>query len=173
MQARQEEEREKLFERLRGYIRQGRLDELEAALREGFPAGYRSEKFPDWSLLECACAAGSPRALFILLKHGLDVNSVDSKGCSALHYSCKFGNVPCAKVLIIAGADAGMADKEGNTPIDLVADEKAKEEIRGWLILEKERGLARRGAGGDGEDASAPDFDYSLSLYADEFFCCL
>lgn len=64
-------------------------------------------------------AAKNPQAhevIRLLLQAGIDVNTQDRFGMTALHLAAKHGNLPCVKQLIEAGAGTRIYDAFGNTP---------------------------------------------------------
>jgi ankyrin repeat protein len=52
-----------------------------------------------------------------LIAKGVDVNTVDEYGHTALWYAAHEGNVECSTALLDANADADKADNEGYTPL--------------------------------------------------------
>lgn len=53
------------------------------------------------------------------LEKGADVNAVDVNGGSALHWAVGGNKPEIAELLLARGADAGVADGAGQTPLDL------------------------------------------------------
>ena len=77
-------------------------------------------------------ATGSPKILKELLAHGADVSSRDSEGETALLWAVRAAKLESVHLLIKAGADLNVMDKEGRTPQSLAAtwgkfDSKKKE----------------------------------------------
>jgi ankyrin repeat protein len=54
------------------------------------------------------------------LAEGYDVNDADETGFTPLHSACFQCSYDAAKVLLEAGASAGLQDKWGNTPLSYV-----------------------------------------------------
>ena len=59
-----------------------------------------------------------------LLKRNVDVNAVNNKGWTALHYAAKFGLVNVTKLLLHYGADPTVRTNEGDTYTYLARHEK-------------------------------------------------
>jgi ankyrin repeat protein len=68
------------------------------------------------SPLHVACQFGNP-ALIQLLVPLSNVNEADGKGNTALHISCRGGNVPLTNYLLSQRANVNAKDREGNTPL--------------------------------------------------------
>jgi len=58
-----------------------------------------------------------------LLQAKAAVNTVDSRGETALHAAASLGSVRLVRVLLGAEADVTIKDKEGNTPADTAAEQ--------------------------------------------------
>jgi ankyrin repeat protein len=48
-----------------------------------------------------------------------DVNTLDKRGCSPLHYAAKNGNLEMVKWLLERGADPNLVGSHGNTPVHM------------------------------------------------------
>lgn len=83
--------------------------------------------------LRKAIRQGNHTQAAILLEKNIDVNAVDEKGWSALHYACKNGMVDTARLLIKSGARVDGYEHT-QTPLSL-ALEKRSEELT-LLLLE-------------------------------------
>lgn len=69
-----------------------------------------------------AAARNDVKSGCYLIKEGAIVNCQDADNlCTALHVACSYGNVAVAEVLIRAGADMDMRNKDGKRPTDLAA----------------------------------------------------
>ena len=53
----------------------------------------------------------------------LDINAADNYKNTALHIACEEGNPEVVKLLLNAGADRSMQNKEEKTPVDLAKPE--------------------------------------------------
>lgn len=70
--------------------------------------------------LHLAAHNGNADLVKLLLEQkGMDVNGVDDFGRSALHHACLREKDDAAKILLAAGADADLYDKNGFTPLQL------------------------------------------------------
>ena len=65
-------------------------------------------------------AVGSPRLVAALLKSGVKVNVADGSGQTPLHWAVRETNVASVKLLLEAGADPHIKDREGLTPLSQV-----------------------------------------------------
>ncbi len=96
------------------------------------------------ALCRAAQSADTQKLTSLLLHLSDKVNMSASKtqGCTALHYACAKAQVPCARVLIISGADVTIRNKKGKTPLDLMknpAEAKALEEMYFTLTASKNK----------------------------------
>ena len=53
----------------------------------------------------------------IMVESGLDVNSQDKKGWSALHFAAQENSIAAVKTLLDCGAKTEVTDSFGNTPL--------------------------------------------------------
>ena len=65
-----------------------------------------------------------------LLDDGVDVNSFDDDGNTALHLATLNGNIEIVKALLLSGANLNAANNDGNTVLDLAFTGKNIEVIR-------------------------------------------
>jgi catalase (peroxidase I) len=56
---------------------------------------------------------------FLLADAKINPNAKDGKGDTALHDAARFGHVEIVKILLKGGADATIANKAGQTPVDI------------------------------------------------------
>jgi ankyrin repeat protein len=69
-----------------------------------------------------ALFCGEASALTYVLAHGVNANASASQpetGMTALHHQCKHGRPTLVPELLKAGADPGVRDHDGRTPLDL------------------------------------------------------
>ncbi|KAM7491814.1 hypothetical protein LguiA_034735 [Lonicera macranthoides] len=93
--------------------------------------GYQDE---DKKALRCV-SLGDVEGLRSALASGVDMETRDSEGRTALHYACIYGEVEWAKVLVEAGAKVDALDKQKNTPLHYAAGYGGKECVT--LLMEK------------------------------------
>ncbi|KAL8464394.1 hypothetical protein ACS0TY_034066 [Phlomoides rotata] len=83
---------------------------------------FVDELFDGCSLLHLACQAADIGMVELLLQHGANVSSCDSRGHTPLHHSIMRGRVAIAKLLLTRGANPEAADKEGRTALQLLSE---------------------------------------------------
>jgi ankyrin repeat protein len=83
-----------------------------------------------------------PEMLSFLLRSGADSNARNRQDGTPLHYVCSFSGdndqalplqVAAMKLLVMAGGDINARASSGETPMDLVANEQAREFLRSQL----------------------------------------
>ena len=103
----------------------GHVDVLKLLLEANAPTDLLSESEKQTPLL-MACATSFVRdddsTIDVLLAHGVDVNSVDVSGCSALTLACYAGKEKLIAALLNNGADVNQINDEGETPYDVYID---------------------------------------------------
>lgn len=68
---------------------------------------------------------GWDKIVQILLSKKVNINAVSKKyGLTALHFACMQGHTNVVKVLLIGGANKGIKDIDGMTPLDLAKENK-------------------------------------------------
>jgi ankyrin repeat protein len=90
--------------------------------------GNRINKTP----LHRAAHFGHSQLVEELLKHGVDVDSQDIHGRSALHYACDSSwdaKEDVIRLLLAAGADINILDSRGLTPLDEACEAAVEETI--------------------------------------------
>ena len=58
-----------------------------------------------------------------LILQGVNVNYQDASGCSALHFAASSNHIQCSILLVEAGADLRLVDRDSCTPLDLASKE--------------------------------------------------
>ena len=58
-----------------------------------------------------------------LILQGVNVNYLDDSGRSALHYAASSNHIQCGTLLVEAGADLRLVDRDSHTPLDLASKE--------------------------------------------------
>lgn len=93
-------------------------EDVLAALRE-MQAGGASCNLSTYNLTPLMKAAIGCRLKICrwLLDHGAEVNAVGESGDTALHLAAMRGNEPCVEMLLAAGADVRMENKNRRTPL--------------------------------------------------------
>eukprot|EP00731_Ephydatia_muelleri_P000532 Em0001g532a len=80
------------------------------------------EKLGNRSALHLGCARGHLDVVHHLCSlTDIDVNLIDSDGCTPLHRAVQSGQGGCVQTLIQRGANTRVQDKQGHTPLHLVA----------------------------------------------------
>lgn len=67
--------------------------------------------------LQLACYNSHFGISEFLIDCGANVNMVNEKGRTALHYACKYGSLKIVRLLIRKGANINPVDNHGNTPL--------------------------------------------------------
>jgi ankyrin repeat protein len=70
------------------------------------------------SVPQCASAR---MVVWLLAKHGADVNATDAEGATSLHWAARTGRVDLLKPLLEAGAVLDATDRSGLTPLHAAA----------------------------------------------------
>ena len=73
------------------------------------------------SALHIATQLEATKCLPILIRNGVDINTVDNNGFSALHWGALTGNTLCAEMLMTARADINAKNHRGDTALHLAA----------------------------------------------------
>ena len=68
-----------------------------------------------------AVEAGSVHLVRLLLDYGVELDHVNRKRMSALHYAAKLNNYECARLLCNKGAQLDLQDRKGLTPLMIAA----------------------------------------------------
>jgi ankyrin repeat protein len=70
-----------------------------------------------WSDFRVAINEGNLEIIMYLLDSGADINTVDARGQTPLHESCKQGKIEISRFLIKNQADINIRDVDGKTPL--------------------------------------------------------
>ena len=70
----------------------------------------------------------------ILIQAGANINLKDNQGNTALHSIIEHRNYDVAKYFVTQGGDLSIKNKKGQTPLDLIKDNKIKTELQGSQI---------------------------------------
>ena len=96
-------------------------------IEAGADVNERNE-FGSTALIIAACR-GRNQLVDILLRSGAEINAtVEGSGRTALACAVEREHTETVRLLIEAGADLEMADKQGNTPL-MIAKSKGSQEI--------------------------------------------
>jgi len=74
------------------------------------------------TLLHLACFLDYPDLASFLVTRGIDMDTRDRNGCTALHFATLSGSKECARLLLIAGADMEIVNVLGKTPAEVAPD---------------------------------------------------
>ncbi|KAF6204958.1 hypothetical protein GE061_019125 [Apolygus lucorum] len=84
---------------------------------EDSPSEERIDKFKVFQ----AISRGDVAVVTKMFENGMDLNSTDAEGRTALHYAVSSGNVSLVERLIDHGANVKVKSKKGNTPLHSAA----------------------------------------------------
>eukprot|EP00727_Mastigamoeba_balamuthi_P012208 m51a1_g761 hypothetical protein (228) ;mRNA; r:555311-556321 len=94
----------------------GHVELLRYLLGRGAAAQPSDES--GWTPLMSASSAGRAAAVRVLaFDSSVDVNAVNERGCTALHYACSKGHAEAASLLLQKGARVAVKDSTGMTPL--------------------------------------------------------
>ena len=71
----------------------------------------------------------------LLLSHNADVNLRDSNGKTPLHYTCEMRNIEAVKLLLDAGAQMDVADKDGFMELKIAAQSHFDADLKVHYLL--------------------------------------
>lgn len=139
------------FQGARQAIALGHSEALREALRrEDF---HRYSVGPHGgTLMQDAVHAACVACIGVLAEEGLDVNALDLEGRSALHIGAQGGDSGVIAALLAHGADTGLQDRQGWTPLmfavltrsdsqleillqAMSADQLSRQDNQGWTVL--------------------------------------
>jgi len=96
--------------------RNGRYDEVEAALNNSFPVDSR-DRYGNTLLMVCA-QNGNKKMAKLVLRHGADMNAQNNRGQAALHYCFAYGYHALGEYLISKGCEPTIRNNDGLTCYD-------------------------------------------------------
>ena len=102
------------------YVRQNLYDALRQVPRNTFP--FEREHGSKTTVLHRNAAAGVEALVFAALLYSANVDSVDAKGRTALHYAAENGHLEIARTLIDQGVDSACLDYEDRSALDYAED---------------------------------------------------
>lgn len=118
---------------------------------------------PEAILLKAA-AAGNADKVREQLAQGVDINSKDARGYTALHKAAYSGHVVIAKLLVDSGADLEATTNHGLTPLHF-ATLKGQHAIVGYLTEADADVTAKTRADATATDAAVKNGDVAMVNY--------
>ena len=84
-----------------------------------------------WTPLGSSCLLGHLDVVKLLVEEGeVDVNEYDEDGWTPLFWACREGKEDVVRYLLTAGADVGITDGDGDTPMDVAKMTKQNGVVR-------------------------------------------
>lgn len=105
--------------------------------------------------------------LYFSKKYGIDVDTLDFKKCSALHWAVIEGNEIAATYLLSWGADINKKDCFGNTPLHLSvyhAEKELNSRLTKILLLKGADRKIKNNKGKTALEVIAPDSEIAKEL---------
>lgn len=87
----------------------------------------------NYSALDSAAVGGCPEVLQLILRHGADVNAIDSAGVTALYLAARHDRDRAVDLLVNAGANVEAQDHRGWTPLHVASAVGASRAIESLL----------------------------------------
>ena len=107
---------------------EGRLDMIKYLISKGADINAKNEL--DWNALMQACVQGHFKVAKFLVDQGLSINQIGKeKGATPLILAAWNGSYEVVKLLLYAGADKSIKDKDGKT-----AKDHAKEQYHDKIV---------------------------------------
>ena len=78
---------------------------------------------PPRTVLTLSAENGHDSLVRNLILQGVNVNYQDGRGCSALHFAVSSNHIQCGILLVEAGADLRLENRDSRTPLDLASKE--------------------------------------------------
>ncbi|MGL1862940.1 MAG: peptidoglycan-binding protein [Pseudodesulfovibrio sp.] len=114
----------KVFQKRNGLPSNGKISaQLHATLKQVVPPATAKTLFE-------AARTGNPTAVIAILRQGIDINSHDADGLTALHYACANSHPMTAGILLDAGADINAQTQSGDSPLALAYPTNNRELIQ-------------------------------------------
>lgn len=108
------ESKDDLVENVFSFARHNRVDDIERLLARGIPPDVRDEYGN--TVLIVACQNGHKRVAKAALRYGADINALNARGNSGLHFCFAYGyGDTLGQYLISKGADPAMLNSSGLT----------------------------------------------------------
>ena len=120
-------------------IIKGEVEKLDAYVNQGFDIKARTEK-EKWTRLHMATRAIRKPinldSLKYLINSGIDLNAQDMYGNTALHYAAAKKDPEAIKILLEAGSEVDIENRDGITPLhqSLLKNPKSLEATEALLI---------------------------------------
>ena len=114
---------ESIFEDLESMIRHNNLkrfnDTLDTLNTSQSIMQYTQEHTKNTLLhISCQNAGGGKNLIKSCLRRGSDINAVNNRGNTPLHYCYEYGHVSIGEYLISKGANTSITNNEGLTPFE-------------------------------------------------------
>jgi len=122
--------------------RNGHIDTADLLLSSGASLQHLLAGNP--SVFHEVIQGGNDEMIKFLVKKGLDVNTEDTEGKTALHYAAAAGKGKTVALLVAQGADANKRDQEGKAPLDEAAGEGTGEAVEALLQSKTEDGSTEK-----------------------------
>lgn len=72
----------------------------------------------------------------LLLQNGADINAINHRHDTALHWAVFLDNIPVAKFLVLKGADLSLPGREGLSPVQFAEKEKKIHLVRFMKLVD-------------------------------------
>merc|ERR1712039_988534 len=101
----------------------GHSNALSILLRNGADPQCRNTQAGGGTALHLAVRMGAAFTVELLLARGVEVDPLDFRGQSPLHFAAAQCDAPCVSLLIRSNADANQRGPDGQLPLELVPTE--------------------------------------------------
>jgi hypothetical protein len=106
------------IESIFSFTRHGRIEEVNDLLTRGVPIDVRDDNGN--TILSVACQNGCKRLVKMALRRGADINALNFRGNSPLHFCYKYRKIELGQYLISKGANTTIRNHNGHTCEDLL-----------------------------------------------------